>query len=178
MNVHFVVWIDTCSYSSDFSLLLYVFSCKFQVYLLFWLVFLNLFLMLMICSVHVPIYRSFVDDVGYEDRSVSKLRNKLSSLLTGTSFTESWSLSVQFTAIGALVSVLPLPFDKIATESRQLSGSFVVQVKEISEWFVQLSSEHQSLARSFFSWKPGWALHGPVKSPVQFWCVPAQTYSW
>ena len=107
--------------------------------------------MLMICSVHVPIYRSFVDDVGYEDRSVSKLRNKLSSLLTGTSFTKSWSLSVQFTAIGALVSVLPLPFDKIATESRQLSGSFVVQVKEISEWFVQLSSEHQSLARSFFS---------------------------
>ena len=150
MNVHFVVWIDTCSYSSDFSLLLYVFSCKFQVYLLFWLVFLNLF-----CSVHVPIYRSFVDDVGYEERSVSKLRNKLSSLLTGTSFTESWSFSVQFTAIGALVSVLPLPFDKIvATESRQLSGPFVVQVKQISEWFVQLSREHQSLAHSFFSWKP------------------------
>ncbi|OQU87617.1 uncharacterized protein LOC8079260 isoform X3 [Sorghum bicolor] len=83
--------------------------------------------------------RSFVDDVGYEDRSVSKLRNKLLSLLTGTSFTKSWSLSVQFTVIGALVSVLPLPFDKIvATESRQLSGPFVVQVKQISEWFVQL----------------------------------------
>ncbi|XP_066307042.1 uncharacterized protein [Miscanthus floridulus] len=96
--------------------------------------------------------RSFVDDVGYEDRSVSKLRNKLSSLLTGTSFTKSWSLRVQFTAIGALVSVLPLPFDKIvATESRQLSGPFVVQVKQISEWFVQLSREHQSLAHSFFS---------------------------
>ena len=109
-------------------------------------------LMHMICSVHVPIYRSFVDDVGYEDRSVSKLRNKLSSLLTGTSFTKSWSLSVQFTAIGALVSVLPLPFDKIvATESRQLSGPFVVQVKQISEWFVQLSREHQSLAHSLFS---------------------------
>jgi hypothetical protein len=50
-----------------------------------------------------------------------------------------------------------------------------VQVKQISEWFVQLSSEHQSLARSFFSWKP---IYWPVKNPVQFWCVPAQTYSW
>ncbi|CAD6236588.1 unnamed protein product [Miscanthus lutarioriparius] len=86
--------------------------------------------------------RSFVDDVGYEDRSVSKLRNKLSSLLTGTSFTKSWSLSVQFTAIGALVSVLPLPFDKIvATESRQLSGPFVVQVKQISEWILSCSDQ-------------------------------------
>uniref|UniRef100_A0A804NCU9 Maternal effect embryo arrest 22 n=1 Tax=Zea mays TaxID=4577 RepID=A0A804NCU9_MAIZE len=96
--------------------------------------------------------RSFVDDVGYEERSVSKLRNKLSLLLTGAHFTKSWSLSVQFTAIGALVSVLPLPFDKIvATGSRQLSGSFDVEMKQISEWFVQLSSEHQYLARSFFS---------------------------
>jgi hypothetical protein len=44
-----------------------------------------------------------------------------------------------------------------------------VQVKQISEWFVQLSSEHQSLAHSFFSWKPiyfGWALHGPVKNAL------------
>ncbi|KAJ1285564.1 hypothetical protein BS78_03G288900 [Paspalum vaginatum] len=96
--------------------------------------------------------RSFVDDVGYEQRRVSELRNKLSSWLTGTSFTKSRSLSVQFSAIGALLSVLPLPFDKIvATQSRQLSGPFVVQERQISEWFVQLSNEHQSLARSFFS---------------------------
>lgn len=106
----------------------------------------------MICSVHVPICRFFVDDVGYEQISVTQLRNKLSSLLTAISFTKAWGLSVQFTAIGALVSVLPLSFDRIvATQSIQLSGPFVVQVKQISEWFVQLSKEHQSLARSFFS---------------------------
>ncbi|RCV27530.1 hypothetical protein SETIT_5G332000v2 [Setaria italica] len=96
--------------------------------------------------------RSFIDNVGYEQRRVSELRDKLSSLLAGTSFTKSRSLSVQFSAIGALLSVLPLPFDKIiATQSRQLSGPFVVQERQISEWFVQLSNEHQSLARSFFS---------------------------
>ncbi|CAO2171597.1 unnamed protein product [Urochloa humidicola] len=96
--------------------------------------------------------RSFIDDVGYEQRRVSELRDKLSSLLERTSFTKSRGLSVQFSAIGALLSILPLPFDKIvATQSRQLSGPFVVQVRQISEWFVQLSNEHQSLARSFFS---------------------------
>ncbi|WVZ68690.1 hypothetical protein U9M48_017599 [Paspalum notatum var. saurae] len=96
--------------------------------------------------------RSFIDDVGYEQRRVSDLRNKLSSWLTGTSFTKSRSLSVQFSAIGALLSILPLTFDKIvATQSRQLSGPFFVQERQISEWFVQLSNEHQSLARSFFS---------------------------
>ncbi|OEL20829.1 hypothetical protein BAE44_0018152 [Dichanthelium oligosanthes] len=96
--------------------------------------------------------RSFMGNVGYEQRRVSELRNKLSSLLTGTRFTKSRSLSVQFSAIGALLSVLPLPFDKIvATQSRQLSGPFVVQARQIFEWFVQLSNEHQSVARSFFN---------------------------
>jgi len=96
--------------------------------------------------------RSFIDDVGYEHSRVSELRDKLSSFLAGTSFTKSSSLSVQFSAIGALLSVLPLSFDKtVATQSRHLSGPFVVQARQISEWFVQLSNEHQSLARSFFS---------------------------
>ncbi|PAN28314.1 hypothetical protein PAHAL_5G144500 [Panicum hallii] len=96
--------------------------------------------------------RSFIDDAGYEHRRVSELRDKLSSFLAGTSFTKTSSLSVQFSAIGALLSVLPLSFDKIvATQSRQLSGPFVVQARQISEWFVRLSNEHQSLARSFFS---------------------------
>jgi hypothetical protein len=101
---------------------------------------------------YFPICRSFIDDAGYEHRRVSELRDKLSSFLAGTSFTKTSSLSVQFSAIGALLSVLPLSFDKIvATQSRQLSGPFVVQARQISEWFVRLSNEHQSLARSFFS---------------------------
>ncbi|CAL4973849.1 unnamed protein product [Urochloa decumbens] len=96
--------------------------------------------------------RSFIDDVGYEQRRVSELRDKLSSLIEGTSFTKSRSLSVQFSAISALLSVLPLPFDKIVdTQNKQLSGPFVAQSRQISEWFVQLSNEHQSLAQSFFS---------------------------
>nr|CAB3474377.1 unnamed protein product [Digitaria exilis] len=95
--------------------------------------------------------RFFVDDVGYEQRRVSEMRDKLSSLLGGTSFTKSRSLSVQFSAIGALLSVIPLPFDSIvATQSTQLSGPFAMSARQISEWFVQLSDEHQSLAGSFF----------------------------
>ncbi|XP_062222551.1 uncharacterized protein LOC133921610 isoform X2 [Phragmites australis] len=95
--------------------------------------------------------RFFIDDVGYEQRAVSELRNKL-SLLIGTSFTKSRSVTVQFSGIGALLSLLPLPFDKIVgTQSRPLSGPFVLQASRISEWFVQLSKEHQSLALSFFS---------------------------
>lgn len=95
--------------------------------------------------------RFFIDDVGYEQRRVSEMRDRLSSLLGGTSFTKSRSLSVQFSAIGALLSVLPLPFDSIvATQSTQLSGPFAMPARHISEWFVQLSNEHQSLARSFF----------------------------
>ncbi|XP_062206994.1 uncharacterized protein LOC133908835 isoform X2 [Phragmites australis] len=95
--------------------------------------------------------RFFADDVGYEQRAVSELRNKL-SLLIGTAFTKSKSVAVQFSAIGALLSLLPLPFDKIvAAQSRPFSGPFVLQASQISEWFDQLSKEHQSLARSFFS---------------------------
>ncbi|KAF8663820.1 hypothetical protein HU200_055154 [Digitaria exilis] len=81
--------------------------------------------------------RFFVDDVGYEQRRVSEMRDKLSSLLGGTSFTKSRSLSVQFSAIGALLSVIPLPFDSIvATQSTQLSGPFAMSARQISEWFV------------------------------------------
>uniref|UniRef100_A0A0A8Z7R2 Uncharacterized protein n=1 Tax=Arundo donax TaxID=35708 RepID=A0A0A8Z7R2_ARUDO len=95
--------------------------------------------------------RFFIEDVGYEQRAVSELRNKL-SLLLGTSFTNSRSVTVQFSSIGALLSLLPLPFDKIVgTQSRPLSGPFDLQTSQISEWFVQLSKEHQSLALSFFS---------------------------
>ena len=131
-----------------------------QTYLLFRLVFVNLFLVRMICWICVdniltisyfPFYRFFIDDVGYEQRAVSELRNKL-SLLIGTAFTKSKSVAVQFSAIGALLSLLPLPFDKIvAAQSRPFSGPFVLQASQISEWFDQLSKEHQSLARSFFS---------------------------
>lgn len=97
---------------------------------------------------YFPICRSFIDDVGYEHRRVSELRDKLTSLLAGT---KSRCLSVQLSATGALLSVLPLSFGKIiATQSRQLSGPFVVQERQISEWFAQLSNEHKSLARSFF----------------------------
>lgn len=95
--------------------------------------------------------RFFVDDNDYEQRVVSELRNKL-SLLMGTSFTKSRSLTVQFSAIGALLVLLPLPFDKVvARQSRPLSGPFVLQASQISDWFFQLSKEQQSLARSFFS---------------------------
>jgi hypothetical protein len=70
----------------------------------------------------------------------------------GTSFMKSRSITVQFSAIGALLVLLPLPFDKVvATQSRQLSGLFVWQASQISDWFFQLSKEHQSLACSFFS---------------------------
>ncbi|KAL6616124.1 hypothetical protein ACP70R_038394 [Stipagrostis hirtigluma subsp. patula] len=94
--------------------------------------------------------RFFIDDVGYEQRAVSKLRNKLSWLL-GTSFTKSRSLTVQFSAVGALLILLPLPFVKVvAAQTRPVSGPFVLQVRQISEWFDQLSKEHQSLASSFF----------------------------
>ncbi|GJN17531.1 hypothetical protein PR202_gb04608 [Eleusine coracana subsp. coracana] len=95
--------------------------------------------------------RFFIDDVGYEQRAVSELRNKL-SLLMGPSFMKSRSVTVQFSAIGVLLVLLPLPFDKVvATQSRPLSGPFVLQASQISDWFFQLSKEHQSLARSFFS---------------------------
>ncbi|KAL6845217.1 hypothetical protein ACP4OV_024712 [Aristida adscensionis] len=95
--------------------------------------------------------RFFIDDIGYEHSSVIELRNKL-SLLIGTSLTKSRSATVQFSAIGALLVLVPLPFDKIVSpQSTPFSGPFVLQVKQISEWFVQLSKEHQSLACSFFS---------------------------
>ncbi|TVU34986.1 hypothetical protein EJB05_16846 [Eragrostis curvula] len=95
--------------------------------------------------------RFFIDDVGYEQRAVSELRDKL-SLLMGTSFMKSVSVTVQFSAIGALLIFLPLPFaDVVATRSRPLSGPFVLQARQISDWFLQLSKEHQSLACSFFS---------------------------
>lgn len=100
---------------------------------------------------YFPFYRFFVDDVGYEPKAVSELRNKL-SVLIGTSFTRSRSIPVQFSAIGALLSLLPLTFDKIAaTHTGPLSGPCVLQVGQIYEWFAQLSKENQSLARSFFS---------------------------
>jgi hypothetical protein len=93
----------------------------------------------------------FIDDVGYKQSAVSELRNKL-SLLVGSSFRKSRSMTVQFSAIGALLVLLPLPFDKVvATQSRQLSGPFVLQASQISDCFFQLSKEHQSLACYFFS---------------------------
>uniref|UniRef100_A0ACD5W465 Uncharacterized protein n=1 Tax=Avena sativa TaxID=4498 RepID=A0ACD5W465_AVESA len=95
--------------------------------------------------------RFFVDDVGYEMNSVIELRNKL-SVLMGTSFTTSKSILVQFSAVGALLSLLPLTFDKIvASSTGQLSGPCILQATQISEWFGQLSKENQSFAHSFFS---------------------------
>ena len=152
--------IHTCAHSSDFRL---TFLCILMQVpsISFVLTCICLFLICTICLIqslniliilYFPICRSFIDDVGYEHSRVSELRDKLSSFLAGTSFTKSSSLTVQFSAIGALLSVLPLLFDKtVATQSRHLSGPFVVQARQISEWFVQLSNEHQSLARSFFS---------------------------
>ncbi|CAM0882880.1 unnamed protein product [Alopecurus aequalis] len=96
--------------------------------------------------------RFFIDDVGYEMKSVIELRNKL-SLLMGTSFARSRSILVQFSAVGALLSLLPLTFDKIvASPTGPLSsGLCVLQATQISEWFAQLSKENQSFAHSFFS---------------------------
>jgi hypothetical protein len=65
---------------------------------------------------------------------------------------KSRNITVQFSAIGALLVLLPLSFGKVvATQSRQLSGPFVLQASQISDLFFQLSKEHQSLARSFLS---------------------------
>ncbi|XBI65866.1 hypothetical protein VPH35_045605 [Triticum aestivum] len=95
--------------------------------------------------------RFFIDDVGYETESVVELRNKL-AVLIGTSFTRSSSILVQFSAIGALLSLFPLTFDKIvSTQTGPLSGPCVLQARQISEWFGQLSKENQSFACSFFS---------------------------
>uniref|UniRef100_A0A0E0JP66 Uncharacterized protein n=1 Tax=Oryza punctata TaxID=4537 RepID=A0A0E0JP66_ORYPU len=94
--------------------------------------------------------RFFVDDVGYEQRAVSDLRNHLSVLMR-TKVSNSRNMPVQLSAIGALLSLLPLTFDKIVAHSGQLSGLYVLQARQISEWFCQLSKEHQSMACSFFS---------------------------
>ncbi|XP_044977176.1 uncharacterized protein LOC123444510 isoform X2 [Hordeum vulgare subsp. vulgare] len=95
--------------------------------------------------------RFFIDDVGHETESVVELRNKL-AVLIGTSFTGSRSIPVQFSAIGALLSLFPLTFDKIvSSQTGPLSGPCVLQARQISEWFGQLSKENQSFARSFFS---------------------------
>ncbi|VAH80195.1 unnamed protein product [Triticum turgidum subsp. durum] len=95
--------------------------------------------------------RFFIDDVGYETEAVVELRNKL-AVLIGTSFTRSRSIPVQFSAIGALLSLFPLTFDKIvSSQTGPLSGPCVLQASQISEWFGQLSKENQSFARSFFS---------------------------
>ncbi|KAM3332772.1 hypothetical protein ACQJBY_028116 [Aegilops geniculata] len=95
--------------------------------------------------------RFFIDDVGYETESVVELRNKL-AVLIGTNYTRSRSIPVQFSAIGALLSLFPLTFDKIvSSQTGPLSGPCVLQVRQISEWFGQLSKENQSFARSFFS---------------------------
>ncbi|XP_010232391.1 uncharacterized protein LOC100835630 isoform X3 [Brachypodium distachyon] len=91
--------------------------------------------------------RFFIGDVGYETKSVIELRNKL-SVLIGTDFTRSRSILVQFSAVSALLSLLPLTFDKvIIRQPSALSGPS----SEISEWFAQLSKENQSFARSFFT---------------------------
>jgi hypothetical protein len=59
-----------------------------------------------------------------------------------------------------------------------------VQARQISEWFVQLSNEHQSLARSFFSWKFIYCCSMAGRFMDQ-WRMPcailiwsAQVYSW
>ncbi|KAF2952477.1 uncharacterized protein [Oryza sativa Japonica Group] len=94
--------------------------------------------------------RFFVDDVGYEQRAVSDLRNHLSVLMR-TKVSNSRNMPVQLSAIGALLSLLPLAFDKIVAHSGQLPDLYVLQGRQISEWFCQLSKEHQSIACSFFS---------------------------
>uniref|UniRef100_A0A0D9V669 Maternal effect embryo arrest 22 n=1 Tax=Leersia perrieri TaxID=77586 RepID=A0A0D9V669_9ORYZ len=94
--------------------------------------------------------RFFVDDVGYEQRTVSDLRNKLSELMR-TKISSSRTMPVQLSAVGALLSLLPLTFDKIVSHTGELPDRYVLQAKQISEWFCQLSKEHQSLAFSFFS---------------------------
>ncbi|KAM0850635.1 hypothetical protein ACQ4PT_052949 [Festuca glaucescens] len=95
--------------------------------------------------------RFFIDDVGYEMKTVIELRNKL-SVLMGTGFTTSKSIMVQFSAVGALLSLLPSTFDKIvASPTGPLSGLCVLQATQISEWFAQLSKENQSFACSFFN---------------------------
>ncbi|VAH80181.1 unnamed protein product [Triticum turgidum subsp. durum] len=78
--------------------------------------------------------RFFIDDVGYETEAVVELRNKL-AVLIGTSFTRSRSIPVQFSAIGALLSLFPLTFDKIvSSQTGPLSGPCVLQASQISEW--------------------------------------------
>ncbi|KAF0919176.1 hypothetical protein E2562_028474 [Oryza meyeriana var. granulata] len=94
--------------------------------------------------------RFFVDDVGYEQRAVSDLRNKLSVLMR-TKISNSRTIHVQLSAIEAFLSLLPLTFDKIVAHTGQLPDLYVLQARQISEWFGQLSKEHQSLACSFFS---------------------------
>ncbi|EEE55445.1 hypothetical protein OsJ_03595 [Oryza sativa Japonica Group] len=77
--------------------------------------------------------RFFVDDVGYEQRAVSDLRNHLSVLMR-TKVSNSRNMPVQLSAIGALLSLLPLAFDKIVAHSGQLPDLYVLQGRQISEW--------------------------------------------
>lgn len=84
-----------------------------------------------------------VDDGGYDDSGVEKLRGWLSAFVHESSFTK-FSLSVQVAMITTLFNLSPIKLVDIidgGTESHFVPASF------IRNWFFSLTNEQQSFLR-------------------------------
>ncbi|XP_008793572.2 LOW QUALITY PROTEIN: uncharacterized protein LOC103709835 [Phoenix dactylifera] len=92
-----------------------------------------------------------IDDGGYLQIGVAELRCSLSRILDA-SLTQKRSIPTQFSAVGALLNLLPFNFEEIVDGHPELSQDateygYVTQVKK---WFSHLSMEQQAISFELF----------------------------
>ncbi|XP_073107393.1 uncharacterized protein [Elaeis guineensis] len=91
-----------------------------------------------------------IDDGGYQQTGVAELRCSLSRILEA-SITEKRSIPTQFSAVGAVLNLLPFNFEEIAGH-RELSqdASEYGYVMQVKKWFSHLSMEQQAMSFDLF----------------------------
>ncbi|XP_073107607.1 uncharacterized protein [Elaeis guineensis] len=91
-----------------------------------------------------------IDDGGYQQTGVAELRCSLSRILEA-SITEKRSMPTQFSAVGALLNLLPFNFEEIVGH-RELpqDASEYGYVMQVKKWFSHLSMEQQAMSFNLF----------------------------
>ncbi|KAG1348043.1 hypothetical protein COCNU_06G018720 [Cocos nucifera] len=92
-----------------------------------------------------------IEDGGYQQTGVAELRCSLSRILDA-SITEKRSIPTQFSAVGALLNLLPFSFEETVEGHPELSRDareygYVMQVKK---WFSHLSMEQRAMSFDLF----------------------------
>ncbi|KAJ3696150.1 hypothetical protein LUZ60_001527 [Juncus effusus] len=96
-----------------------------------------------------------VEKLGYEQRQISDLRQKLSNFIKTNE--NSAALPLQFASVGVFLNLIPLQFKEVIREDPFLSdkAEFCGIIGQIKSWFSQLSEEQKTVSQSLFMGSEG-----------------------